>query len=117
MATTIRRDAQGRITSYKATSAPSQARLRAILREGEKRGARKVGLVGNVREFRGYESKKGWDGLVRDFRNTPAQLAARISTKGESSQHATANILKELGHASQAESVGGLKDFQLNFIY
>lgn len=115
MAAKISRDSQGRITSYHATSAPSQTRIRALLREAEKKGARKVGVVADVGQFQAYENKSAARSMVRDYRNTPASLRAAFS--GPGSQHGTAALLGELRNASGAERAADLRGFQFNFVY
>lgn len=118
MAAHIVRDSQGRITSYGAKSAPSNTRLREIVRQAQKSGAKKVGLVADVQDFQAYEDKSGRHQLVRDYRNTPASLLARFSGKEHpGSMHATAGILSEVRTASGAEHASGLKGFTINFIY
>lgn len=118
MAAHIIRDSQGRITSYGAKSAPSNTRLREIIRQAEKSGARKVGVVADVQNFQAYENKEAHRQLVRDYRNTPASLLSHFSGKNHpGSMHATSGILSEVRTASGAEQARGLNGFTINFIY
>lgn len=118
MAAHIIRDSQGRITSYGAKSAPSNTRLREIVRQAQKSGAKKVGLVADVQQFQAYEAKGPQRQLVRDYRNTPSSLLAQFSGKEHpGSMHATSGILSEVRTASGAEQARGLNSFTMNFIY
>lgn len=118
MAAHIIRDSAGRITNYAAKEAPSNTRLREIIRQAEKSGAKKVGLVADVQNFQAYEDKEGHRQLVRDYRNTPSNLLARFSGKEHvGSMHATSGVLSEVQTAAGAEHASGLRGFTLNFIY
>lgn len=118
MAAHILRDSQGRITSYGAKSAPSNTRMREIIRQAEKAGAKKAGLVADVQNFQAYEDKKAGRQLVRDYRNTPSSLLARFSGKEHvGSMHATSGILSEVQTASGAQQARGLNGFTINFVY
>lgn len=118
MAAHIIRDSAGRITNYAAKEAPSNTRLREIIRQAEKSGAKKVGVVADVDQFQAYEDKSARHQLVRDYRNTPSSLLAHFSGKEHpGSMHATAGVLSEVKTASGAERASGLQGFTLNFIY
>lgn len=111
------RDSSGRVLHYHSKEAPSNSRLRDILRQAERSGAKSVGLVADV-EAMTYEDREHAQRTIRDYRNTPASLIGRLSGKEHpGSLHATSGILSELKASSGAESVSGLKGFNLNFIY
>lgn len=118
MAGKIIRDSQGRMLSYGSKDAPSYSRMRDLLRQAERSGAKRVGVVADVQDFVAYEDKSGRRQLVRDYRNTPASLLAMFSGREHrGSMHATGGILSEVQQASGAERVFGLQGFTLNFIY
>lgn len=113
----IIKDAQGRITSY-SVKKPSAKRLQQILRQAEKKGATRTGIVADVGKFQGYEQTQAGQHLIRAFRKgttaTPGALATRLT---QANQSGPAFLLSEIKAATGAEEVADLRGVTINFYY
>lgn len=111
------KDVRGRITSYSAKK-PSAKRLHQILRQAEKNGATRTGIVADVGKFQGYEQTQAGQHLIRAFRKgnaaTPGALAERLA---QTSGNGTAFLLSEIKAATGAEEVADLRNVTINFYY
>lgn len=111
------KDAQGRIIHYSAKK-PSAARLKQILRQADKQGATRAGIVADVGKFQGYEQTQAGQHLIRAFRQgnaaTPGALAQRLDQSGQSG---TDFLLSEIKAATGAEQAADLRLVTLNFYY
>jgi hypothetical protein len=111
------KDAQGRVTSYSAKK-PSAARLKQLLRQADKQGATRAGIVADVGQFQGYEQTQAGQHLVRAFRKgaaaTPGALAQRLDQSG---QAGTDFLLSEIKAATGAEEAADLRGVTINFYY
>lgn len=111
------KDAQGRPLHYSAKK-PSAARLKHLLRQVERQGATRAGIVADVGKFQGYEQTQAGQHLIRAFRQgnaaTPGALAARLDQSGQSG---TDFLLAEIKAATGAEEVADLRGCTLSFYY
>jgi hypothetical protein len=110
-------DAQGRLLHYSAKQ-PSAARLKQLLRQAEKQGASRAGIVADVGRFQGYEQTQAGQHLVRAFRKgtaaTPGALAQRLDQSGQSGPDF---LLSEIKAATGAEEAADLRGVTINFYY
>lgn len=113
---TFIRDSQGRITQYHFKRAPSLRRIREIVHQAERQGAQKVGIVGDVGEFQGYEMLEGAPRQVRAFQGKSPQ-GLLSSLKGQGSNPGDYALLGALKDATGAEQVADLRGASINFYY
>lgn len=106
---------KGRILSY-STNKPSAARLKQILRQANKAGATRAGIVADVGKFAGYEDRKASQNVVRAYRkgDTPGDILGRLSASGKSGADF---LLQDIQHSTGAESVEDLRGVTINFYY
>jgi hypothetical protein len=114
----ILRDGQGRIMSY-SSKKPSAARLKTMLRQAERQGATRAGIIADVGKFQGYEQTQAGQHLIRAFRRkedaaTPGALRDRLE---KSSQPVDAFFLNEIKQATGAEQAEDLRGVTINFYY
>lgn len=112
------RDSAGRVTSYSwHGNAPSLGRIREVIHQAEKAGAKSAGAVGDVGEFQAYENKEARRQIVRGYRGaqTPQRLLGTL--KGQGSNPGEYAVLGSLLRASGAEMARDLRGGTINFSY
>lgn len=109
------RDEGGRVISYSSKN-PSANRLNTLLRQAEKGGATRVGIVADVGQFQGYEHRAAGQHLVRAFRqgDTPAAMRSRLASSGGSGEQF---LLRDIQNATGAERVADLRGVTINIYY
>lgn len=113
----------GRIEKYSFKTAPSVRRLREVVRQAEKQGAKRAGIIAQVGEFQDYEMPDAEGRTIRDFRDrntaqTPAGLLRHFQGKDiQGSNPSDKAILAELQRATGADKVAGLRTTTITFSY
>lgn len=109
-------DSQGRVIHYQFKRAPSVVRLREILRQAQRQGAKSLGIVGDVGQFQAYEMPQSGHQLVRAYRKTPGGVLEGLK-RYRGSEPADYGILRQIELSTHAEKVADLRGASINFIY